>query len=347
MATLKFNKYLVEQISSRYAIFEKENDGKSNLIIDSYSPSIIVNKLLGKSVESLPQTSYAISEFFADEFQVRQIPFEYLIEILGYKKKEIADLLLKVKKKKLNLLFVGFGGTGANTWHWISQMLIWTGQVNLFRYVSVYDDDRVDLTNILRFPFNLDKVSSKSARKVNMCTNYGRISANNIYKYNGKLSFKGNGHTEDYCLTTEILKDKKDDSYRQVLPKDETVIYGAPDLSSRKEFADYNFMSATHGDDECSLIIKPLIDTDIQVESYGLIRLSSFFMNQLMMSIAFLEFLSSDDEEKWNKPSEEIFKFNFKDYIEEGNGKVKDKVLNWQIAHSGLRTYLEGENNVG
>ena len=339
--TIRFSKYLAEQIANRYAIFDRQNDGKSNLVYDSYIPKLVVDKLLGNTLNKIPQTAYCISDFLSEEYGVRQLPFEMLIEILGFNKKEINRLLIDVKKQKLNMVFAGFGGTGTSTMHWLSKMLDWTGQVNLFQHVAVYDDDKTSIDNLLRIPFNTKSSQSNGMYgqyKIGMASNKSRVSANDFHTRREKLALDGSASTAKEMFDT-IFNDKH--KIVGVVPKENTFIYGAPDLESRDKFKDVKFLSATHGDDECSLIIKPLIDTSIQVESYGLIRLTSFFMNQLRMAIALLEFLAANDDKKWDTPAEEIFTFNFKEYIEAGNGEVKGKSLNWQMEHDGFRTIIE------
>ena len=341
MSTKYFNTYLTGQISNRYAIFEKKTDKKSNVVIDSYIPKMMVDELTGLSLEPIPQTAYTISAFFAEKYGIRQLNIETLLEVLGYNKAEINKLFVAVKKQKLNMIFAGLGGTGANTFHWLSEMMVYTGQTNLFQNVSVYDRDKVELTNLLRFPFSVTNIESKYGKKTEMFSNYGRLSANPPYVLSEFLQLNSRSTslrtTRDPSLENIILSQKEGETtlYTSV-PRENTFIYGAPDLESRKRFENFKFISATHGDDECSLIIKPLIDTSLQTESYGLIRLSSFFMNQLRMAIALLEFLAADDEKKWDTPAEEVFTFNFKQYIDAGNGKLKNKTINWTLEHDGL-----------
>ena len=77
------------------------------------------------------------------------------------------------------------------------------------------------------------------------------------------------------------------------------ILYGAPDIQTREMFAtfsDLQFVSATHGNDDCQIYIKPPQDSNMQMESYGMINLSVFFMNQIKMTIAFFELLNSTED---------------------------------------------------
>ncbi len=356
MANKALRHHIAYEIATRYSTFQRDKDGSSNLIIDSYVPHAYIKNMLNHRQPDFTGTSYTLSEFFSEEFGVREMPIEMACEVLGFNKTEIKRLLIAVKKQKLNMVFTGFGGTGTNTAHWLSKLLVWTGQVNLFQNVAVYDKDKVETSNLLRIPFSTKHMADTRGFKVDMFSNYGRLSAREPEIRNQKLEFKwtrnpsygrqsweeDDRHSRrvtnpDYVEGSRVTNQRFPDfSEYKMRPKENTFFYGAPDLDSRENFKELKFISATHGDDECSLIIKPLIDTSLQIESYGLIRLSAFFMNQLRMAIALLEFLAADDDTKWDTPAEEVFLFNFKDYIQAGNGTVRDKKLTWQLDHDGV-----------
>ena len=352
----RLRQHIAYEIATRYSTFERAKDGTSNLIIDSYVPNAYIKSMLNNTQPDFTSTSYTLSEFFSEEFGVREMPIEMACEVLGYSKANIKQLLIAVKKQKLNMVFTGFGGTGTNTAHWLSKLMIWIGQVNLFQNVAVYDDDKIETSNLLRIPFSTKAMDHANGYKAYMFSNYGRLSANKPEIITSKLQF---GWSRYLSHSRKAWEDLERNSRRvtnpdyvegsrgagtsypefteyKAKPKENTFFYGAPDLESRENFKDLKFISATHGDDECSLIIKPLINTSLQIESYGLIRLSAFFMNQLRMSIALLEFLAADDATKWDTPAEEVFLFNFKEYIEAGNGTVRDKKLTWQLDHDGV-----------
>ena len=355
MAITSLKDHICYEIATRYSTFDRPKNGSANVVIDSFAPRAIIEKLKYGKVYDFPSTSYTMSAYLSELFQVKEMPIEMAADVLGFDKKQIHTLLLKVKRKKLNMVFAGFGGTGTNTAHWLSKMLVWTGQVNLFQNVSVYDDDDLDVSNLLRIPFSVSAIPAYSAKKVKMFSNYGRLSASRPEIFATRLNveyvqyFRNRARWQENEPDVKQVENpnysasapqyhsraqKTNPTYAPV-PKENTFFYGAPDLASREQFKDLKFISATHGDNECSLIIKPLIDTSLQVESYGLISLSAFFMNQLRMSIALLEFLAADDETKWDTPAEEVFTFNFKDYVEAGDAELKYKKLSWQLDHDG------------
>ena len=83
-------------------------------------------------------------------------------------------------------------------------------------------------------------------------------------------------------MTAEKIKNKK------------KIIYGAPGIQTREELSKFgHFISATHGDNGCRLDLNPKQESEIQVESYGIIQLAGFYMNQLRIAIGFLEVLAN------------------------------------------------------
>lgn len=76
----------------------------------------------------------------------------------------------------------------------------------------------------------------------------------------------------------------------------EGFFYGAPDITTRQAMASRGLplITATHGDDDASLSLNPSQDSMFQRESYGMIKLSVFFMNQIRLAIGLLEYLASD-----------------------------------------------------
>jgi len=81
-------------------------------------------------------------------------------------------------------------------------------------------------------------------------------------------------------------------------PTPETIYYGAPDIATRQAMQQVGkiLITATHGDNEATLALNPIQDTQLQRESYGVIRLGVFFMNQLRLAIGLLQTLASDQD---------------------------------------------------
>lgn len=345
--TLK--KKLSEDIIHRYALFGRQEDGHMNPVIDSYVPKIIAMKLKGQengvrlALNNLPSTKYAISEYFANSTETRQLPFKYMSEILGFKQVDIKKLLNKVKSKNHRMIMIGFGGTNANVWWWLSKMCEWTGIINVFEEIAVVDDDDIELHNILRFPFDLSTMngSNGSTKKIHMFNNHAQLTKN-YSKKNSRFPCQVSTCVSSIFIGSEVDINERSDlleheghPQRAYKINDNTFIFGAPTLETRNKLADTKFIAATHGDDHCSMTICPEVDTGLLIESYGMIRLNTFFMNHIRMSIALLEFLASDDENKWTEKNNRIFEYDFKKAVDEGLMHKTEKTIFFDTNHDG------------
>lgn len=337
---------MYEEIGRRYlaTAMQRVKTSNSNNIVDSFLTKRILDTDISNIGTRFPPSSYVISEWFSNVSGIRQLPFKMMLQTLNITNKDIKDLVMKVKRKKLDMIFSGFGGTGVNTWYWLGKILDHTGDVKLFNSIYVYDDDKVEFSNLLRFP--KDFSSSSEIYKANLFINTNYM-ADKSYKIVSKFDEKAAGDT----FGREHLAEDDDgiDTGKPLIP-DNAFVYGAPDLESREEFnrMGVKFISATHGNNSCTLMLKPEIDTNIQTEGYGTIDLNTFFFNQLAMTIGFLEFLVVDDlipnpnydkdssepqeltVHKWEQDGD-IFKFSFSDFIKDNKNGRADRQLTFNI----------------
>ena len=281
---------IADKIKVRYAEITEKTMGSQNMVVDAFYPTYVRNSLTGNVVgpDSLPVLSKkcsAISPFIANELNVYNIKIDDLTKMLGYTRINLKTMLETIKEKKINLCLVGLGGTGMNFMHWAEEIANYTNSINIFERIMIFDEDIVDLTNIFRFPQILNPDTAyfyKSVKKVHAIPNRS-ILCTTLVK------------NQYYIRKADLIHDN------QSLPgfaKDH-VFYGAPDIATRELFSsipEIRFVSGTHGDNDCQLYIKPVQDSELQVESYGMINLSVFFMNQLKMTIEFLALLASGED---------------------------------------------------
>jgi len=319
--------YLREQIRARYGFFPRPKSGLRNVIIDSYFPRLVYKYGFdfntAKIEESLPTTSLAISKLVAELMNVRQVETEELCRVLGYTKNGIKKLLKTVKDKELKIVFVGAGGTGINTAYWLSELCSMTHTFNLFETALVFEKEFIEVSNMLRFPMGLGAYSQHGE--------YGRPFKLNLINPLLK-KFCRNVLNERMYLTNDryaaILAPNFFDinNKGKVVTKPKVILYGAPGIEYRNQFSEMGrFVCATHADLSCSIWLNPKQDNDIQIESYGMIQLGSFFMNQLRMAIGLLELLASNqDLNAQDTP--------WLDYSFDGTIKLRtERVYNWQI----------------
>ena len=294
--TVSLTTYLKEQIKARYAFIPRPRNGLSNVVLDSYLPRYLYTSsnmtISHDIIKELPRTAVAISPLTAHLLQVKQIPINQLIRILGYTEKQIKQLLSSIKSKDLKLVFAGVGGTGINTIMWLYNLCEMTNTVNLFKQVFIYEKETVELSNIFRFPLLPFRTTTDlRVYKTDLIYPYAAKLSRNELEIN--YSYIGNGY-----YPYKIYETKYNDggSYTHTA-RPKVIVYGAPSLEDRNSLSKAgSFISATHADTSCTLYLNPHQDEGIQVESYGMIQLNNFFMNQLMMTIKFLEFINSDPD---------------------------------------------------
>ena len=291
--------YLKEQIRARYGFCNRPSSGLSNVVLDSFFPGLLykynmdVQELLNN--ESFPKTSVCVSPLVADLLQVKRIPTDQLIRILGYSVKDIANLLVAVKNKSLNFIFAGVGGTGMNTAYWLDELSKMTNTINIFNTISIFEKESIEFSNILRFPLPLSTYYQYAKKYSNKAYKTDIIPPLLNRLTNRKLNISNSYIEEGSYLGGEFFDSNFNTRPTSYTAKQRTVIYGAPGLEHRNYLSSLgNFVCATHASNSCSIWLNPTQTESIEVESYGSIQLGPFMMNQLRMTIGLLELLASD-----------------------------------------------------
>jgi len=319
--------YLTTQIRVRYAMFDRPRNGLSNVIIDSFVPRLLVASKLGvaraKQLANFPATAVTISPWFSKMFGVKQLPPEQMIRFLGYTPADIKALFAKVKAQNWSISFIGYGGTNVNTLHWLKTLAEMTHTVSPFYYLEIFENDNTDISNLLRFPKDPSVPTSRAPQKNKLNLLSGELETLARIKpyystqfyipkkiYYGQTSFVRRVARYHKLTKAEVAAEKNneyvprrpvlDDNGNRVIDVihkgSNHIFYGAPGIETREKLSEVgHFISATHGSNDCSLHLNPSQDTGLQVESYGMIQLGAFFMNQMRMAIGLLETLADEN----------------------------------------------------
>jgi len=358
------NTYLIEQIRSRYAFYDRPKSGLSNIIIDNFVPkwfyksSMFQDAEVGSDImQSIPASSYALNPWIAEFFGVKHIPIEMQCQILGYKLKTLKKLIQIVKAKEYVVSFVGYGGTGVNTIYYLTKLLELTGNINIFKHINIFENDRIEISNLFRYPKSpfTPMHTSNSTRKYNLFSKTERrIIAKTGMVHGSRLSvehytqvlysdyIRSLDTINPYCKTStqKCIENKWISEKSSTKVKDKHILYGAPDIQTRFELSELgNFISATHSGNGCTLHLNPTQNTHLQLETYGLISLTQFSMNQLKLAISFLEVLAQDID--FQEKDKVLIDYEFTGQAE---GTV-DRTFNFQLEHNGLIQTEEQANN--
>ena len=370
----KFKKDIFKDISEalahRYAVLDKPGKVRK-LIVDSFLPQYFIKhkfnlENIQEEFRNISSTATMIHRGFARMLGIRELPLDDMLAMVGYTKERITELLTNVRAKKLNIAFAGYGGVGTNTVYWLTELCNMSNIQGLFNKIIISDFDRLSLDNVFRMP-NPFKTFSALKHK-DMIFNdpnnrYTRIAycENSLYKTQTipTDSFKALSTKAPYYGTRPLDGSTFNENHIDHLYN--WIVYGAPDIESRKLFskalnrdfperpnyydnclADHikAFISATHGDDNCGLVINPSYlenESNLMMESYGIIQLNVFFFNQLKLAISFLEVL-----EKYSL--DELNEFRDKEFLKDYSIVNNQKSNKYNIAFQNIRTINTVEN---
>ena len=370
----KFKKDIFKDISEalahRYAVLDKPGKVR-NLIVDSFLPQYFIKhkfnlENIQEEFRNISSTATMIHRGFARMLGIRELPLDDMLAMVGYTKERITELLTNVRAKKLNIAFAGYGGVGTNTVYWLTELCNMSNIQGLFNKIIISDFDRLSLDNVFRMPNPFKTFSALKHKDMifnDPNSRYTRTAycENSLYKTQTipTDSFKALSTKAPYYGTRPLDGSTFNENHIDHLYN--WIVYGAPDIESRKLFskalnrdfperpnyydnclADHikAFISATHGDDNCGLVINPSYlenESNLMMESYGIIQLNVFFFNQLKLAISFLEVL-----EKYSL--DELNEFRDKEFLKDYSIVNNQKSNKYNIAFQNIRTINTVEN---
>lgn len=306
-----FENHLCTQIYTRYYrphSIENSSYNGTKTVMDTFVPFLAIGYVSDQSGHSAASTNVAaISPLTADLLNIPRIPLNTLLtKVLSHDLDYLKNLLLSIKQLNLTVVFAGTGGTGINTICWLSELCSLFDISDLFYDIHVFEKDFVDFSNIFRFPLPLSmytSISSPTLHKTELVKRQLKTLSNCVYFHDRFI---------------ETLDDIPSTLLNGTVAADNVVFYGAPSITNRNFLSSLgSFISATHANNTASLYINPIADDSLQVETYGLIQLNSFFINQISMAIGFLEILSTNQYHNQD--------FHFADYTFIADTKDKFK----------------------
>lgn len=311
-------KYIKENVARRYALVSSETiqaiqDSGNTVIGDGLAASCHV---LGAK---MPTNAVFISNTIASMYNGEVVSFEYLLKVLKINLKTLKASFEELKKADLNLILIGYGGYSINTLEFLYQIAVRLGITDLFKTLTIFEDDNLTYTNCLRMYPDM----TKSASIDNAMPKLSLIDRD--HKYDGVLSSKIILHR------TKLTKD----DFETRLKGKRVVFLGAPDFDTRKflEDGEANFIFGGHSGDEVSLINRPHVNADITVETYGTINPTTLFMNLIYAASKLPEALLNS-----SAPNTEMLCFNFKTFMNGKKSKDLDFLLN--LERIGVQLWL-------
>lgn len=304
------NKHLSMSFITRYAFIAPQdrhsvlNKKNKKLLLDNYIPYIFSRDLgyqsnilaaMSSYVERYRTKDFTLSRFFERWLRLKRIPLEQQLKNLGYNLKDIKKDLLAVKKKKLDIVSIGYGGMMCNVFENLIELCEILNINNIFHSISIFEQETLEASNMLRLntaeSFSLFTDNSIINRSNNTRLILGKLSLINRGKLVSLASTSLRLHNNYFRLNEFLHMNHKNlDPYH-------CVYIGAPDFETRQIFAKkyLRFLALLHQNDNVSIIAKPIANTASQIETYGSIKLAQFFMNCLVATVEFIKILAIRD----------------------------------------------------
>lgn len=269
---------LKNEIEARYKIHDEIHSYLAeNEILRNISEGFHDFKYLWEHVTNSKAIAYL--------YGAKYIPIKEQLVRLGIDIKEVKKLLKEVKKHKLSVALIGYGGVNLNFTEYLIELCQATNVHDIFKQMAIYEHDEVEPSNIFRF--NTTRVAAMAR---------GSLTSRNYHPTSNQL------HISKLELVPDeiqyLSKDTYTYGYYLDAPSDKEAVYiGAPDMLTRKSLEDKNFLCATHKNNTTYLHSRPVVDS-LLVESYGKIDLEKFFPAMLKLTIEILRALANNSYPK-------------------------------------------------
>ena len=281
-------------IIARYNMYSYTlDDFPDKGIIDSLIPSIYCKyspypqELKDRLMSAGNNNVFTLSRYFEYAYQLPRVPITDQLNILGYSISDIKTLMKQVKRKNLNVTFIGFGGLCLNVLENLIELSNKLDIKELFEVLHIFEADGIEHHNTFRFSTaNLLRklLGEKSVSRFALTDSYNVPKTDLISPYALKSI------SQNSCVHRNYLKDESLNR--------STIYFGAPNIATRKMLFERGvpFYCGTHQNNSVALFYKPYIDDTLIRETYGKIDLTSFFLNMLDITVQFLKALTNDQE---------------------------------------------------
>jgi hypothetical protein len=148
---------------------------------------------------------------------------------------------------------------------------------HIFKRLAIYEEDTITLMNILR----MYKDTSITLCEPGIANKLKGFNEQNLCKPDDLF-------LQDFTFIEE--------HYAEVKDREDVRYFGACDFTTRKFLEDAPFYFTGHAGNDVSIIVRPKVNTELMVETYGQINLATFFENVLALTIELLRQLGNDTQ---------------------------------------------------
>ena len=281
---------LKQEIARRYRILDIPLAFSAGEIVDNSIPTIYYNNncfdqtIRQSLIYRDSYSAFTLSRLFEALYGITRIPLRTQLSVLGYKISEIRTWLQEIRRKELKVSFIGLGGMNLNV---LENLLELCKDLNIdrpFENLIVYENDVLEYHNTLRFSTtSLLRTREKAVSTKNRIREFVSLHKSMLY------------HPKEFnflARTVHITSRRfsANEIYQQ------NTYFGAPDMETRETLfnSEVPFFCAIHQNNTVSLWHRPKVDLSMQVETYGRIMLTEFFLNILDVTVQFIKALAKN-----------------------------------------------------
>jgi hypothetical protein len=233
-----------------------------------------------------------ISPNLATLYKAIPADFDTLLPTMGINLDQIRTDLETIKANNVHITSIGYGGFSINLFTFMGMLAQRAGVYKPFKHITIYEDDTLTLLNAFRIYKRLDNISTRRNNRAHLKLQLFQDTERYL--------------TQDYTLVNERFTPE------HIATHAGELLFGAPDFETRKFLEDQQFLFTGHGGDEVEFISRPIVDSSITTETYGTINLTTFFLNMIKASEAFIHLVATAE----TMPSDEsVWKFNSKEFL--------------------------------
>ena len=332
--TVYFKDFLKEAIRHRFAevsLLGADNDIIHNITeYQSNNPEWIKNILNEKGIIFNPNLTYynagiqdvtgqypenivthpdyILAPGFKKYMELAGIPKRYFKE-LPFASKSLKKEFGKIPEKKLDIVFIGYGGAVSNILGNLS-LLSETFNINpIFNSVSIFEKENWAFTNTLRLG---KQVLHKSFSK--FVVDDDESTAKKLLTVDNEIKL---------ASTFEMYyKYLEEEDVKEILEKNpDTLFIGAPNLETRRMLKRLgaHFIMVGHSGNSIRITKNPNVHEGV-VETYGTIDVPVLLLNLWVATYKLIDLINSGD---LFGPEGEKFEFNFDEYLNENPKALK------------------------
>ena len=332
--TIFFNDYVAEQIRHRYA--ETSVYGVDNNIIRKLHEHVSIFAGINQNFEnlynpnllflhpSLWKTGVRFYQKHAYNFiprytynpefkklAKRSVGIDDIVDDINdipyFHSRELYQMLKSIKKEKMNLVVIGYGGAMANFLWNLSVIAKYLSITNLFKQITIYEKETLTFTNLLRIGKPIAWLTKE--RELEYITALSQGAEDVPAFIPDKFTKPQLIVTEETLLAHDFRIVNRYLTQNDIDASGKTIYIGAPNFETRNMLhgAGVPFFMIGHSDNRVQISKTPyVLNNGLTTETYGKIKIPELLMNLQLATTTFIKILSAGYDEVNELPHDTV-----------------------------------------